>query len=322
MLRITRIYNQNRFKIWTIAIIAIFIIAIVQIYNSAYNNLKKPNTSQNTKENIIQSNVVDYEKAGNSIISNVSIDRESRDEIQKTLENFLIYCCNAQPQQAYELLTDDCKEILYPSLETFDENYCKNIYKQKQTYSFQLWSVNTNTYVYLVKIFQDMLSTGRDTSKNYLQDYITVTKVDGQYLLNVNKFVKLKKINKEVEKNDVKVKVISSEVYMDYEIYQIEVRNNRNKEIMLDTLENDNNTYVQNQDLIHIKALLYENKEDELTILPGETKKISIKFNNTFIAENHISKVVFSNIVIDKEKYSQDNNNSEAKMQVEINVYN
>ena len=50
MLRVTRIYNQNRFKIWTIAIIAIFIIAIVQIYNSAYNNLKKPNTSQNTKE--------------------------------------------------------------------------------------------------------------------------------------------------------------------------------------------------------------------------------------------------------------------------------
>ena len=221
---------------------------------------------------------------------------------------------------AYELLTDQCKELLYPSVEIFNENYCKNIYNKKRTYSFQAWSKDNYSYVYLVKIFEDMLSTGRDSTRNYIQDYITITYLDGEYLLNINNFINSYEINKEVEKKDVKVKVKGLQRYMDYEIYQFEITNNSDKEIWMDSLKEDDSTYVLNQDLIHIRALLYENKEEELKVAPGETKQIFIKFNNAYIASNYISRVVFSNIIIDEEKYKKDSQATDAVMQLEVSL--
>lgn len=319
MLKITRLYNQNRRKVWGIAIIVIFIIAIVQLLNSAYRNTNSM-IKESNEDNVTESNIVDYDKARNSIVSGGKIYKETSDEIQKTLENFLVYCCNQQIEEAYSLLTDDCKEILYPSIKDFNDNYCKDIYEKRRTYTFQSWSSVDHTYIYLVKIFEDMLSTGRDTTKNYLQDYITVIYENGQYLLNINKFIKVKNIDKEKEVQDVKVRVISSQMYIDYEYYEIEITNNREKEIILDPLKEDNSTYVQDQNRVKIRALLYENKEEEFKIAPGETKKIKIKFNNSFIASNKISKVVFSSIILDQEKYLQDEDKEDIKVQIEVNL--
>ena len=319
MLKITRIYNQNRFKIWKIAIIVIFIIAIIQLYNDSYL-MDGDKKIVSVEENSPQFDIVDYEKASNSIVSNGVVQKEVRDEIQKVLENFLVFCCNGQVEEAYGLLTDNCKEILYPTSEIFNEKYCKNLYENKKTYSFQSWSTENYNYVYLVKIFEDMLSSGRDNTKNYIQDYITVVRQDGEYLLNINKFINVKRINRQAESQDVKIKVINSQVYMDYEIYEIEVKNNRDKDIILDPVKEDDSTYILNQDLVKIRALLYENKQEDFRVAPGETKKISIKFNNTFIASNYVNKLVFANVIIDEEKYDKDSKNKEAIMQLEVNV--
>ncbi len=322
MLKIRRLYNRNRRLVWLWIIIVIFVIAIIGIFNLASQETIKANNKkvaqkieeENQKEN--PSNVVDYKEAAQAITTSENIDSTIRDEVQKLLENFINYSCNGETQKAYDLLTQDCKNILYPSLEIFDEYYCSDI--KDKTYDFKSWAATNSTYVYQVRFFENPLSTGMDTTNNYIQDYITVIKKQGGYQLNINKFIKREILNKEVEKNDIHITVKNVETYLDYEYYEIEINNRRYKQIILDPLIEDNSTYVKNTDGINIEALLYENDEKDLNVKAGETKTLKIKFNNTYNGEKSIQKLGFSNIIIDKEEYQKDN--SKGIISVEISL--
>lgn len=310
MLKIFRLYHQNRRKVWFGLIIAIFCIAIINLMNYAYQKQAQKDMEKiaqeweaNHKQEENKSDKVDYEKAAQPLTSGESVPSSERDEVQSTLEHFIQSVCNGQTQEAYSLLTAECREIKYPSVENF-ESYGK--YIQGKIYDFQLWSSNNNTYVYQVKFLDDMLATGRDTSRNYFQDYITVIKRDGAYRINVNKLIQAREVNKTAETHDIQFKVKAVETYLEYEYYEIEITNNSQKEILLDTREKDDTVYVKNSDGLKIRALLYENKKEELKVASGETKTVKIKFNNTYNAEKTIHCVGFSNIILDQENQQKD----------------
>lgn len=322
MLKIVRIYNKNRRIIWTWIIIAIFVIIMVNALNQMYLNNSKKLMEESAEQQIElnetenPSEVVDYEEAAQSLTVGGAVNKEERNEIQGTLEKFIQHVTSGQIEQAYELLTEKCKKIEYPSIESFEKNYCHDL--EQKTYDFQSWSSTRDLYIYQVRYYKDMLSSGIDTTKRYLQDYITVQKIGEQYKLNINNFINSETIMKEYEKNQIKFKIHSVETYLDYEIYEIEVTNNRLKQIILDTREKDNSVYVKNNDGLNIEALLYENREDEFQVQPGETKKIRIKFNNTYNGNKKIVAIGFSDIVIDKDLYA--NNSEQGKMEIEIKV--
>ena len=292
MLKIVRIYNRNRKIIWIWLIIAIFCVAIINLVQYAYmeqsRKLAEKAANQITieeeKEN--PSEVVNYNEAAQSITAGGAVDRDIRDEVQGVLEQFIQYVTNEQIEQAYGLLTEDCKEILYPTLEGFEQKYCQDLYHK--IYDFQSWSSTDNTYVYQVRFYDNMLSAGLDLTNHYLEDYITVLKKGDVYKVNIHSFIKADNIRKTAESNKIQFKVNNVETYLDYEIYEIEVTNDSSKEIILDTREKDNSVYVKNSDGLKIQALLYENTDEELRLPAGESKTISIKFNNTFNGEKKI----------------------------------
>lgn len=322
MLKIVRLYNQNRRIVWLAVIIAIFCIAIISLANKAAQKQSQSNMEQLAQEEAKKSqtenisNVVDYEKAAESLTEGENVHSSVRDEIQEVLEQFIKCVTNNQIQEAYSLLTKECKEIQYPSVENFAQSYCNDI--GNKTYDFQLWTSANNIYVYQVKFLEDMLSTGRDNSKNYLQDYITVLKQDGIYRLNVNKLIKVTQLDKTTESHSIKFTLKKAETYLDYEYYEIEITNNSQKDIILDPREEDNSVYVKNSDGLKIRALLYENKEEDLKVASGETKTIKIKFNNTYNSEKTIKYVGFSNIIYDQEAYQEDDQEEKGKMEIEI----
>lgn len=322
MLKIVRLYNQNRKIVWLTLIIAIFCIAIIGLVNNAYQEQAEANMekiAQELADNTQKeksSNIVDYEKAAEPLTSGESVYSTLRDEIQGVLEQFIKSACNNQIQEAYSYLTKECKEIAYPSVEIFAQNYCNNI--NNKTYDFQLWNSTNGVYVYQVKFLDDLLSKGIDTSQNYLQDYITVIKQDGAYRLNINKLIRAVQLDKTVESHDIKFTLKDVETYLDYEYYEIEVTNNSQKEIILDPRQQDNSVYVKNNDGLKIRALLYENKEEDLKVASGETKNIKIKFNNTYNGEKTIKCVGFSNVILDQEDYQKDSDKKSGKMEIEI----
>ena len=116
---------------------------------------------------------------------------------------------------------------------------------------------------------------------------------------------------------------------MDYEEYVIEVTNNTDKVIALDSLENAkstyliresdnkfssysgemNNTYNKNnndedEDSINYNQLKQNNSITNNIIVPANTiKKISIKFNKMYNPERKIAKMEFSDVIEDYDYY-------------------
>lgn len=320
MLKIIRLYNRNRRIIWISLIIVIFCIAIIGVINKVYQEQANENMEQYSKQLQEASNkenpseVVNYNKAAQSITAGGSVDQDIRDEVQSVLEQFVQYVTNKQIEQAYNLLTEDCKEILYPTLEGFEQKYCQDLYEK--IYDFQSWSSTDNTYVYQVRFYDNMLSAGLDFTNHYLEDYITVLKKGDVYKVNIHNFIRANNIRKTAEANKVQFKVNNVETYLDYEIYEIEITNDSSKEIILDTREKDNSVYVKNNDGLKIQALLYENTDEDLRVQAGESKKIRIKFNNTFNGEKRIISLGFSDIILDQALHQEDA--EKGKMEIEI----
>ena len=320
MLKIIRLYNKNRRIIWISLIIVIFCIAIIGVINKVYQEQANKNMEQYSKQLQEASNkenpseVVDYNEAAQSITTGGSVDQDIKDEVQGVLEQFIQYVTSKQVEQAYNLLTEDCKEILYPTLEGFEQKYCQDLYDK--IYDFQSWSSTDNTYVYQVRFYDNMLSAGLDFTNHYLEDYITVLKKGDVYKVNIHNFIRANNIRKTAEANKVQFKVNNVETYLDYEIYEIEVTNDSSKEIILDTREKDNSVYVKNNDGLKIQALLYENTDEDLRVQAGESKKIRIKFNNTFNGEKRIISLGFSDIILDQTLHQEDA--EKGKMEIEI----
>ena len=320
MLKIIRLYNKNRRIIWISLIIVIFCIAIIGVINKVYQEQANKNMEQYSKQLQEASNkenpseVVDYNEAAQSITTGGSVDQDIKDEVQGVLEQFIQYVTSKQVEQAYNLLTEDCKEILYPTLEGFEQKYCQDLYDK--IYDFQSWSSTDNTYVYQVRFYDNMLSAGLDFTNHYLEDYITVLKKGDVYKVNIHNLIRANNIRKTAEANKVQFKVNNVETYLDYEIYEIEVTNDSSKEIILDTREKDNSVYVKNNDGLKIQALLYENTDEDLRVQAGESKKIRIKFNNTFNGEKRIVSLGFSDIILDQALHQEEA--EKGKMEIEI----
>lgn len=176
-------YNQNRKKFWLILIIIAFILIIIRLLNvwaTAELDKQKEQIEQNNQENTIS-----YEEQSKSIVSGGKVDKTYQDKFGYLIDNFLKNCVENNFEEAYKLLTTTCKQEIYPSLKLFTDNYGKENFEGNKQYEFQSWTSKGN-YIYLIKIYENMLSTGKADS-NYIQDYYTIEQENGEYKLNISR---------------------------------------------------------------------------------------------------------------------------------------
>ena len=190
MFNIVRWYNQNRKKIWKIILIILIILLVIQIINYMYET-KIFNKSNNT--NISSSNI-NY--IGNVIItedtSGITGESISENDIKllQVLNDFVAYCNEANIEEAYKLISDECKDEIYSNIEIFRNSYYNVIFQgNKKNVSIDNWIGNT----YKVSYNEDFLSTGKYSEENTIQDYITIVKdANEEYKLNINKYISRK----------------------------------------------------------------------------------------------------------------------------------
>ena len=173
MHNLIRMYNQNRIKIWIIVIGIIIAITLVQIINNAVkeNNIEK-NRNLIAQEQEKYNNQK-YTNESKSMVSGGVVSESKQNTYGNLIDEFFTYCINKEPEKAYDLLSSDSKKVLYPSEKIFETLYYNEKFNGNKKYSFQSWSSNSE-YIYLVKIYDNMLATGKDNTSNYLQDYVTI----------------------------------------------------------------------------------------------------------------------------------------------------
>ena len=127
-MNIIRYYNQNRKRIWGIIIIIIFAIVFLKLLNVTYLKQTK-NKIENNDFEVAKTNTITQEENSNtkyssdkSSIDGSSVSKSNLENIQNVLDNFFNACNNQKYEEAYNLLTDRCKELVYPSLKSFKLN--------------------------------------------------------------------------------------------------------------------------------------------------------------------------------------------------------
>ncbi len=311
MNKIIRWYNRNRKTFWLIVVISIIVISIPRALNQYAKNKKNEESSS------ISNNTTTYNNEKYSIISQKNIENKESTENLTIIDEFVEYCNSENPEKAYGLITDECKEKLYPTLNDFINKYYNTMFETKKTYSTQLWLNNGIYYTYIVNFKEDILASGV-ANPSSIEDYYTIVNKNNQYKLNIGNYVGNIEINKSNEINELKVVVLSKDIFMDYEIYNIEVETKNRNSILLDSLEMIGNTYLEDSGGLHYDAYNHELVTEELRV--KGIKKISIKFNKKYSTQRNIEKLIFSDIVLDYDSYKNSNDKTNFKDRIKLEI--
>ncbi len=304
MYKLIRFFNQNRKKIIRTMLFIVLIILIINLLN---NNIKNKNEN-NYVETVTTDNTFDEVISNKSAVSGESISNSKLKKDTDIIKEFVGYCNEQDINSAYSILTDECKEEMFPTIEDFNNIYYEKLFNgNKKQYTIENWNGN----IYQVRITEDILASGKINDSSTKQDYITVVNKNGEKKLNINNYVGRKNADKTTEMKDIKMTITSIDTYMDYEIYNLTIENNSDNTILLDVGGNPKSVYLL--DSKQMKYYFYGNEivENKLMIESKFKNTIKIKFNNSYSSSREIEKLVFSKLVLNYEEYKNIENKEE-----------
>lgn len=307
-----RFWNQNRKGIIAGIVAIVLLILFIQILNE----IAKQQKEERNNNKIV---LTEEEKKlpTESIIGDKKVSIEETKTNVKIIENFVDKCNNGQVYDAYELLTDGCKKALFSSEESFKRGYIDTIFKNKKIINIENYISRDNRYTYKVNFYNDVLSSGNIDDMGGYQDYITI---DTNGKLNINNLIYRKEINKELEIEGIKVTIVAQEIYRESENYEIKIKNNTKNRILIDTNKKSKSVYVVGSNNITYNSYIDEVSDILLEIPRGIERTYNIGFNKIYSIGVITNSIVFTDIVLDCEKYKQTPEEVKERLKITISV--
>ena len=310
-------YNHNREIFWT-RIITIFFVGLI-IWRLIY--------------------IFDSRRQNNNYTSNIQINNEELNSItlgstksvigeKNTIINqediflidqFFSYCNSQNVEEAYGLISNECKEVMFNDINLFNNIYFMPLFKNgKRSIKIENWYGN----IYRVELDEDYLSTGKISKENTSVDYIsTVKDSNGNIKLNINSYIGRTNLDKIVSTNGVDIKLTKKDSYMDYEIYTFEVKNNTEKSIILGNIQNEEKvSYLIDKNNYKYNAYVHELAQSQLEVFGKQTKNVSIKYFNEYGSTKVIESIVFPEIYLNYEEYKKYPNSYMAFTSISIDM--
>lgn len=308
MLRKLRIlYHNNKTKIWLILGIIIFVYVIIRMFNAQIKKENEEKINNGTNQNF---QVTTYlPSSQTSVMTNSSTTKENVKKDTEIIKNFIDFCNDNNIEEAYNLLSQQCKDELYKNINDFYNKYYKNIFNEKRSYNIENWASSKNI-TYKVKYLNDIMSSGT-VNDEYIEEYITVVTENNEKKLNINQFIGKEELNLKRETDNLNITVVNKYVYYDYEEYEIIFENNTDKNIILDTKENTESVYIE--DTKDVKYTWFGNEvpNSYLNLNSGESKRLRLKFNEIYTGKKTDSTIYLTDVNIDGQ---------EEKATIKINV--
>jgi len=173
-----RWYYQNKNKFWVIVLMILGSYALILLLNKYASNNKNQTT---IKQNYTNPSTIESEY---SVVSGTYVDKNNISKANDVIDKFISYCNNKEFINAYDLLSEECKEEKYPLVEDFVNNYCNKIFKTTKIYEMQNWKNKT----YRIKLYDNPMETGREGNGEFIEDYFTIVEKNGKILLSINSY--------------------------------------------------------------------------------------------------------------------------------------
>lgn len=329
MFKFLSYFEDDRKKIIiVIACILVIIYGIVSYFSyfkKVNNNYSEDNDNSSSSDNTtaIIKNETTNSNTEKNVAQNVTTIYTSQEAIQK----FINFCNSREINNAYEMLTDDCKEFIFSNNKNnFNNDYINKIFVKQMSYnSTKVENSNDYCEVYAVNFFEDPINKGIIDESNSKNDYITVVEDGNTYKLNVLGFIKKEILNASAKNNYVEVKVLSRLIFFNYEVYNFNIKNDILVDITLDNMEDNSKTYIQDYNEDKFKIMNEQYTAETAKVSNGKEKNISLRFNRKYTAnKNKITKIVFSRISVLNRNYYQevyDDTNNTTSYQERMSTY-
>ena len=315
MNRFIRYWNQNRVRIIITILIIAFIIILIQTINYILGQAQDNETGN--REN---TTIEDTSRPSESVISGEEIPEETTDTNVNIIKNFVDYCNTGDYEKAYGLLTQDCKEEVFTTLDDFVNSYVNAVFSTKKTYQLELWYNSSNTYTYRILYIEDnILQTGNVNNSNNIEDYITIEQTNGKTGININSFIEKLDVNNTQTISGIQITINTRARYRSTEKYNITIVNTTDKTITLsDGIDGNDICLVDNNDTEY-DCILSEIPVEYLQLASGERRTLEIRFYKIYNPYRRIRRMSFKNITTDKEQYDI-NQNQELKININIDI--
>ena len=168
----------------------------------------------------------------------------------------------------------------------------------------------------------NMLATGKANNEEAVEDYYTIVYSEDGYKLNINKYIGKTEIDKEKQYQNITIKVISKDTYMNYETYNISIENKTDNDILLDSKESTKSVYLKDSKDVKYPSYAHEIVDSGLIVRSGSYSNLSIKFTNSYVSNRKIQSLCFSDIIINYREYRKFSNKHDYidRLKVEVEL--
>lgn len=303
--------NKSKFRNLGIKLIMVAIIVLIATIILSLSNNSNKNKDEDDKE---------IYRPTETVIKGSDVSEQQYEKDVNTIDKFLQYCNNKQVEEAYSLLSDECKEIQYTTLDTFRTTYYNPIFSQKREYNLQSW-ISTKEYtVYKIRYTTNMLTTGIYEENNTFLDYITLIKNSDIEKISIGSFITSEDLDIITTTNEIEARVIKKYIYLDNEEYIIQVKNKTENTIILDTLNTSNYSVLVGDNEVKYRLDINELFRSNLTIQPQITKTIKLNFKKEVNSNNKSKYIHFTNIIRNYEEYNMNSESYNDIFEIKIKI--
>lgn len=151
--------------------IIVLIIFIIQ-------SLNKYVAQQNKENKLTEEEVILQQQKKEEEKKEAKETKEDKDYIKK----FIDYCNEGNKKEAYKMLSQQCKEDKYPTIESFEKNYVSKIFINKKDYE-----ITKEGNIYKVFFLEDILQAGTIENRQKIEDYYSIYEdIVGEKSINID----------------------------------------------------------------------------------------------------------------------------------------
>lgn len=127
------------------------------------------------------------QKNNNTISNNseaTAISTEENKENEELIKKFISNCKENKIEEAYNLLSENCKKDLYSTVNTFSNQYYKKFFASNRDIEIQYDSNN----IYKIIFYEDILESGKIEGRENVIDYYKIEQevIEKKIYINLN----------------------------------------------------------------------------------------------------------------------------------------
>lgn len=274
--------------------------------------------NQNLKKlpNEIQINT-SYEPYTPVIDSGGNVPEKYQEKINTTIDNYFNYCNNKKYENAYNMLTEDCRNYLYGDLSLFKE-YVDNIFNTNKTYNIQNYSNVDGVYIYDINIIDDIESTGTTGKYEPYKEKIALRIENKEFKISNQGFIESKDYNIISEDDYIRVTVKSKDVSYRKEGYNLTIQNKTDKYI--DIIDNSINAEVT-LNLGDQKRTVTNYSNAMLVLNPNATTDVVFIFDKFYDDKKNPKQISLETIrILDNYTIGLENTSEQAERMYSYNI--